>query len=170
MPSSNSQQVEALPAADLSTLPLSSSTTLQLMPADPEETIQSALINMKSWRGPLSAEGYLRREKHIGSTTLTHKGGLTNWILVDSVDKTRPRTILAACETILKRGIVAKKDCEVEDLITHAIGGVFTRDEYRGRGYAARMMQELGKTLQQWQQTDGRKGRFNVLYSDIGKV
>lgn len=40
----------------------------------------------------------------------------------------------------------------------------------RGKGYAARMMKELGTKLDTWQQEDGKRADFTVLYSDIGKV
>lgn len=52
----------------------------------------------------------------------------------------------------------------------HGVGSVFCADELRGRGYAGRMMKELGTVLKRWQQNAGVKSCFTVLYSDIGKV
>lgn len=58
----------------------------------------------------------------------------------------------------------------VEEVVSHVIGNVFCDPQLRGRGYAARMMEEIGEKLYTWQQEDGRKVDYTVLYSDIGKV
>ena len=58
----------------------------------------------------------------------------------------------------------------MENSVSHGIGSVFCNPEYRGRGYAQRMMAELGKKLDTWNQGQGTKTYFTVLYSDIGKV
>jgi hypothetical protein len=60
----------------------------------------------------------------------------------------------------------------VTEAITHGIGSVFCNPAYRGKGYAGRMLKELGVMLKQWQ-TDKSQGEkhcpFSILYSDIGK-
>lgn len=155
---------------DLTNLPDCKSSTLELVLATTEEWEACSHINGASWSGPLSFEAYLRREKHLSSQPLTKDGGITVWILVDSSDKHNPRRILSACETIKKPALVAYRGDSVEDTIAHSIGSVFCRPEYRGKGYAGKMMHELGKKLEKWQQSEGKKGTFNVLYSDIGKV
>ena len=58
----------------------------------------------------------------------------------------------------------------MKDVVSHGIGSVFCNPEYRRRGYAQRMMEELGKMLDTWNQERGKKTEFTVLYSDIGKV
>lgn len=56
--------------------------------------------------------------------------------------------------------------------ITHGIGSVFSQPKYRGKGYAARMLRELGPMLKSWQIDPTVPGRetvpFSILYSDIG--
>ncbi len=79
------------------------------------------------------------------------------------------RPILGSCESFRKRALVARAG-KLEDVISHGIGSVFCNPEYRGRGYAQRMIEELGKKLDTWNQKDGKKTDFTVLYSDIGKV
>jgi hypothetical protein len=118
----------------------------------------------------LTMPDYLRREEHLAQQNLSRGGGLTNFVLVDSTKPEDARDILAACETLRKRALVVEDDSEVQDVVSHGIGSVFCRSEYRGRGYAQRMIQELRSVLEQWQQEPGEKARFNVLFSDIGKV
>ena len=59
---------------------------------------------------------------------------------------------------------------KLEEKMVWGIGSVFVREEYRGKGYAGRMMDELGKRLETWGKGDEQKTAFTVLYSDIGKV
>ena len=58
----------------------------------------------------------------------------------------------------------------MEDVVSHGIGSVFCNPDYRRRGFAQRMIEELGKKLDTWNQEDRKKTDFTVLYSDIGKV
>ncbi|KAI9774283.1 MAG: hypothetical protein M1840_004177 [Geoglossum simile] len=102
---------------------------------------------------------------------------MTHWVLVDTPHLPGgERRVLASCETIRKRALVAYQTTEgvkVEEAVSHGIGSVFCPKEYRGRGYAGRMMRELSKLLRDWQ-VEGAAKRgmclFTVLYSDIGKV
>ena len=159
-------------AAPPSKLLDANSPELELVLATPEESIQCALLNYKSWSGPLAQEAYLRRERHLASQEAALNGAHSGWILVDKSDTKHPRTILAACESIKKRAFVARRGGEraVEEVVVFAIGSVFCREEYRGRGYAVRMMAELQERLETWQQKAGQKTTFTVLFSDIGKV
>jgi hypothetical protein len=52
--------------------------------------------------------------------------------------------------------------------VVHGIGSVFCPVEFRGRGYAGRMMELLGEKLRYWQSNNGCP--FSILFSDIGKV
>lgn len=113
---------------------------------------------------------YVRRETHLESQAFTKDGGITFWILVDTTIAPNERPILASCESLRKQALIAKGDGQVEDVISHGIGSVFCNPEYRGRGYAQRMINELGKKLDNWQQEEGKRASFTVLYSDIGKV
>lgn len=156
-------------ADSFSDLPPAESPLLTLAQATPKERNEAFTINGSSWRGALTIPQYLQREAHLSLQDLTKDGGITWWILVDSTKQPDSRTILSSCETLRKAALLAR-DGKVEEVTVHGIGSVFCRHEFRGRGYAGRMMQELGKKLQTWQQEDGKKGVFSVLYSDIGKM
>jgi len=139
---------------------------LQLVIATAEEAIAQSHKNATSWRGPLQLEAYLRRESHLASQAFTRDGGLTTWVLVSTAVDASKRKVLAGCETYRKRALVTKKG-QVEEVMAHGIGSVFS--EYRGRGYGARMMKELGEKLRTWQVAH-QPCLFSILYSDIGKV
>lgn len=148
-------------------LPEKSSPTLVLLHPTEQEKITIWNKNGESWRGALSVEAYLRREHHLSDQELTKEGGISYWILVDSAAK--DRIVLAACETYRKKALVARNR-EVEEVVSHGIGSVFSPPEFRGRGYASRMMKLLGEKLKTWQATDEEGCAFSILYSDIGKV
>ena len=152
-------------------LPHSSSASISLVPATLLERYQCWHINSHSWRGPLSVAQYLSREAFLERQLLTRDNQITYWILTDTAlapqrDGTRP--ILASCETLRKEGYLAE-DGHLKKLVTHGIGSVFCRHEYRGRGYASRMMTEVARTLETWQQQGASKAFFSILWSDIGR-
>ena len=153
-------------------LPSHKSPTLDLVNPTEEEKLLCWNLNGTSWRGALTLPTYLRREEHLAGQAFTRDGGITYWILVDTAASTpasSPRTILASCESLRKKALLATKDGKVEEVVSHGIGSVFCRPEFRGRGYAGRMMKELGSKLERWQQKEGSRASFTVLYSDIGK-
>lgn len=155
---------------DESSLPPAASPGLALVPATSHEWAQSSRLNADEWRGPLTIEQYMERETYLLSQNLTKDGAATCWILTSSdlpcgPDGTRP--MLASCETIRAEAYVARNG-KLEKIVAHGIGSVFTRAEHRGKGYAGRMMTELGNKLATWQQPNGSKAMFSVLYSDIG--
>ena len=159
------------PPALSSNLPLSTEPTLRLVEATSEEKIQAWTLNGQSWRGALSLPTYLDRERHLAAQSLTRHGGITYWALTHKPSpQGDPRVVLSTCEALRKRALVATKYRGVEEVICYGIGSVFCRNEYRRRGYARRMMKELGKRLEIWGQGKGEKTKFTVLYSDIGKV
>ncbi len=148
-------------------LPHSSSASISLVPATLLERYQCWHINSHSWRGPLSVAQYLSREAFLERQLLTRDNQITYWILTDTAlapqrDGTRP--ILASCETLRKEGYLAE-DGHLKKLVTHGIGSVFCRHEYRGRGYASRMMTEVARTLETWQQQGASKAFFSILWS-----
>ena len=156
-------------------LPLSTSPSLALV--HPTETEKLAIwqLNGQSWRGRLSLSDYYRREQVLDDQTLTRDGGMTFWALVDgasapsSSSSPAPRQILASCQSWKKRGLVGRGGV-VDEVVSHSIGNVFCDPALRGRGYAGRMMKELGMKLHMWQQDGGKETEFTVLFSDIGKV
>ncbi|MCJ1275773.1 hypothetical protein MMC21_003576 [Puttea exsequens] len=152
-----------------SELPSSDSHTLALLNPTQEEKLATWKLNGSQWKGAMSLPTYLRRERHLESQEFTRDGGITFWILVDTLAHPNTRPILASCETLRKRALIARGDGEVEDMISYGIGSVFCNPDYRGKGYAQRMITELGKKLDTWQQKEGKRANFTVLYSDIGK-
>ncbi|KAK3046936.1 hypothetical protein LTR09_011620 [Extremus antarcticus] len=149
-------------------LPDKNDPAIQLVVADQDEIIAQQEGNSIEWRGALSKEAYLRREVHLASTALTEDGGLTCWALVYQPSPDRKRQVLCGCETIRKKALVSR-DGKVEETTAHGIGSVFCPPEFRGKGYAGRMMSDLGKRLQSWQAEESRRVLFTVLFSDIGK-
>lgn len=150
--------------------PASTSNDLVVVPATELEYVQTWHLNAGEWRGPLSLEQYLRRERTLQTMDLTKDGRMTAWLLTSNQLPRRPdgtRAILACCETLLKHAYLAK-DGKIQEILAHGIASVYCRPEYRGSGYAGRMMVELGKSMETWQQPHGTKGTFSVLYSDIG--
>lgn len=157
-------------------LPTGTSPTLALVHPTEEEKVYQFKLNGGEWRGALTPEAYLRREDVLSQQELTRDGGITWWILVDTAAKQNAldsssslRLPLASCDTLRKRALVWQ-DGKVSEGVSHGIGSVFCAKELRGRGYAARLMQELGKALKTWQVDGDGECVASVLYSDIGKV
>jgi len=150
-------------------LPDASSPKLHLTHPTLEEREATWKLNFKSWGGPLDETQYIERETYLTTVPLARDGGVTHWILVDSSLPPNQRPILGSCESLRKRAWVSSKLGECQEVYTHGIGSVFCNPAYRGKRYASRMMQELGKILQTWQTTQTRPCLFSVLWSDIGK-
>lgn len=148
-------------------LPAGDCPTLALVEPTEEEKVLQWTKNAPAWRGALSVDAYIRREYFLSSQDLTKDGAQTWWVLVDTAAK--KRVPLAGCESFRKKAIVAR-DGQIKDVITHGIGSVFSPPEHRGKGYAGRMMQEIGKRLRTWQTSEKTDCLFSILYSDIGKV
>lgn len=149
-------------------LPDKNSADIRLVNPTEEELIAQQTANSSEWRGALSFEAYLRREVHLAHQLSTRDGGLTFWVLVHQTPGTSQRQVLCGCETYRKKALVSVNG-RVEEVIAHGVGSVFCPPTYRGRGYAGRMMADLGKRLQSWQSEADKRVLFSVLYSDIGK-
>jgi hypothetical protein len=154
----------------MSTLPDRDSPDLHLAVATPEEINAQQHANSNEWRGALSLPAYLRREEFLVDQTLTRDGGLTAWVLVYQPAGTdeKNRQVLCGCESIKKRALVASANT-VEAVTAHGVASVFCPPKYRGKGYAGRMIADLGEKLRTWQ-SNGQDNLFSVLWSDIGKV
>lgn len=158
-------------------LPPGDSPTLHLTPATPQERLAVLHLNSRAWKGPLDVTGYIAREDHLLQQQLTH-GRLVCWVLVDSREPENQRTILSSCETFRKGALVAV-DGAVRDVTALGVGSVYSRPEFRGMGYARRMMEELSGRLDngvvkgkknKCKDGEGEEGAaFSVLFSDIGK-
>jgi GNAT superfamily N-acetyltransferase len=156
-------------AAELPTLPAGDSPDLILVPATASERIASIRLNSVAWKGPLDVETYIQREDHLLQQRLT-RDGLTCWVLVDGREPEDSRTILSSCESYRKSALLAH-DGTVEKVSTHGVGSVYCRPEFRGKGYAKRMLEELSVKLETWgmEKEARRRSLFTVLFSDIGK-
>jgi hypothetical protein len=157
-------------------LPHGSSRDLALAHPTPEEKLIQFKLNAAEWRGALSLDTYLRREEVLSQQPLTKDGGITYWILIDKTARSNPldptsstRLPLASCESYCKKALVWR-DGKVQETVCHGIGSVFCAPHLRGRKYAQRLMQEVGKALQMHQTSESKECLFTVLFSDIGKV
>lgn len=150
-------------------LPSGDSPELVLTRATPTERVESIKLNSTEWKGPLDLDSYLAREDTLLQQRLT-KRGLICWILVDRRQPENARTILSSCETYRKTTMVARSG-KVEEAPAQGVGSVYCRPEFRGKGYAKRMLEELSKKIDKWQTEVEPKERplFSVLFSDIGK-
>lgn len=150
-------------------LPDSKSPSLYLTHPTREEMVETWKLNSVNWGTSLSQPDYLEREAHLMNVPVAKNGGITHWILVDRNLPPNQRPLLASCETLRKPVLVSRNGIVSEE-ITHGIGSVFSPPMFRGKGYASRMLKELGPALETWQVTE-KLGNcsFSVLYSDIGK-
>ncbi|KAL4787890.1 hypothetical protein BJX76DRAFT_248344 [Aspergillus varians] len=151
-------------------LPPGDSSELALAQATPKERVDSIKLNSAEWRGPLDLDAYLAREETLLQQRLT-KRGLICWILVDRRQPENARTIFGSCETYRKTIIVARGG-RVEEASAQGVGSVYCRPEFRGKGYAKRMLEELSKKMDTWQTEveHSEMPLFSILFSDIGKT
>lgn len=154
-------------------LPDATSETLVLTRPTDEEKRRTWTLNYREWGGALSLDQYLQREPYVTTIPLSRDGGMAHWILTtqdqETSTKASPpspqRPVLASCESIRKRVLVARPpplprgsgegaaddDGQVTEAIGYGIGSVYTYPEYRGRSYAKRMLKELGVVLRETQ-------------------
>jgi hypothetical protein len=150
-------------------LPDKNSPVLHLTHPTAREKAATWTLNCQNWGSALGLTSYLAREEYLTTVPLAKNGGITHWILVDSSLPPDTRPILASCESLRKRALVSKNG-KIQEVITHGIGSVFCNPEFRGKGYAGRMLKELGPVLKDWQTKETHKEcPFSILYSDIGK-
>lgn len=149
-------------------LPNKNSDDISLEVATPEELLAQQYINSVEWRGALDLETYIRREVFLANQDMTKDGALAGWVLVYQPPGGSQRQVLCGCETYRKKALVSRNG-QVEDTTCYGVGSVFCPPEFRGKGYAGRMMNDLGKKLRSWQGENVKKPLFSVLFSDIGK-
>ncbi|KAH7408994.1 hypothetical protein BKA64DRAFT_385501 [Cadophora sp. MPI-SDFR-AT-0126] len=150
-------------------LPLSNSPDLHLTHPTPSECQHIWTLAHQSWGDSLDLPQFLAESEYLLSVPLARDGGMTLWILVDRNLPPDERPILASCETFKKKALLSRED-GVQDVVIHGIASVFCDPAHRGRGYAVRMMREIGEVLRTWQIGVGETCAGSVLYSDIGKV
>lgn len=154
-----------------SQFPDASSPSLVLVEPTHAERLRVWTMTHPKWGAALTLDNYLGREVYLQTVPLAKEGGLTSWILTDGSLSPDERPILSSCESLRKRAIAASSTSgEIVDGIAHGVASVFTEPQFRGKGYASRMMKEVGEVLKKWQAEDEKKtALFSVLYSDIGK-
>lgn len=180
-------------------LPDASSPSLILTQPTHQECIRTWSQTHPKWGPALSLQDYLDRESYLSTVPVAKDGGITRWILTDPSLPPDHRPILSSCEALRKRAVYCKptadgKPPSVVDGLAHGMGSVWTDPQYRGKGYASRMMRELVARLREYEAGSGSStagsdagspsagsghdatGKlapgtplFSVLYSDIGK-
>ncbi|KAE9371603.1 hypothetical protein N431DRAFT_426250 [Stipitochalara longipes BDJ] len=152
--------------------PDSRSESLVLTHPTLEEKLATWNLNSVNWGAALSLPDYLQREQYLTTVPLARNGGITHWILVDRSLPPNERPLLASCES-LRKPVLASHNGVVTEAFTHGIGSVFSQPKFRGKGYASRMLRDLGPVLKNWQvdqsKPAGQTCPFSILYSDIGK-
>lgn len=167
-------------------LPSADAPSLTLALPTPEECRRVWTGHHQVWGGALSLEGYVKREFYLQTVPLAMNCGTTHWILTEAGLPPNERPIYSSCETLRKHGMAATlpagaPEPVVVDGIAHGIASVYTDPAYRGKGYAGRMLTDLGEKLKTWQVESSahvdtaathpdKKTLFSVLYSDIGKT
>lgn len=151
-----------------SPLPDALSQSLQLDHPTDRENKAIWTLTSNSWKDALPVDIYLKEQQHLMTVPLAKDGGITQWVLVDNNDPVDQRLLLASCETFRKRSWISDPDGNVSEVITHGVASVYSNPKYRGRGYASRLMRELGEVLPTWQ-TESASCAASVLFSDIGK-
>ncbi|CAG8974923.1 hypothetical protein HYALB_00006710 [Hymenoscyphus albidus] len=149
-------------------LPLSTFPNLGLAYPTKAEQLQIWTLNSKNWGTNLSLPDYLEREEHLSNMPQTRDGGITHWILTDKTLPENSRPILSSCESLRRHAIISYPNGTTKEVITHGIGSVFCSPDYRGRGYAGRML-SLVREILRTHQKDIAECPFSILYSDIGK-
>ncbi|KAH8681592.1 hypothetical protein BX600DRAFT_505259 [Xylariales sp. PMI_506] len=158
--------ITELPSADSSKLILTFPTEV--------EKRRTWSLNHREWGGGLDRDEYLGRERYLASLPLCVGGSMRYWILTDSSVPTDTRPVLASCETLKKKVLYAEPgSTELKEAVTYGIGSVFTAPQFRGKRYASRMLQELGKRLANGFENDENGKTYkpiaSALWSDIGK-
>ncbi|RFU76549.1 hypothetical protein TARUN_5713, partial [Trichoderma arundinaceum] len=152
--------------------PSSSSPTIILTNPTPQERIRTWTYSQPEWGNSLTVPEYLDREAYLLTIPLARDGGITNWILTDGAavpDASNERPVLASCETLRKRALVRGKDGVVRDAWAYGIASVFTYSEFRGRGYAGKMI-ELLRGYMAARHAEAGEPAFSILFSDIGRL
>lgn len=149
-------------------LPNATSNDLHLSHPTDEENTWIWELTSKKWKEALTPSSYLEASAYLMTVPRANDGGMTQWVLVDKNLPPGQRPLLASCETFRMRSLVSDAEGNVSETITHGIASVYCDPKYRGRGYASRLIKELGEVLPTWQ-TDTMKCAASVLFSGIGK-
>lgn len=132
---------------------------------DPETRRYTHLNNGETWKGILSLEDYVEREKVLGESEISQKNTFDEtkklypnsyqWLglkYFKLTDETLPATdkfskIASSCETLNRVGYCVHpgSNGNIEPCLVVCIGGVYTPPKNRGKGYAKAMIEGLNK-------------------------
>ncbi|GIJ99563.1 hypothetical protein Aspvir_001697 [Aspergillus viridinutans] len=147
-------------------LPDSTSPDLHLSHPTDEENLRIWKLTSNEWKDALTIPQYLEESAYLMAIPLARNKGMTQWILVDRTLAPNQRPILASCETFRKLSLLSYPMKHSQLVVVHGIASVYCNPDYRGRGYASRLLKELNKTLPTWQY-EGKPCVASVLFSDI---
>lgn len=125
--------------------------------------------NYIEWgRGGLSLKNYLKREQHLCNQTISRGGNSKYWtyeVFVPNQTSSDPTdgkwVSVSCCESLTRPALYKVAGKPVRTTVIHAIGAVFTPAEYRGKGYAKKLVDYVSKMF------DQRHGVFGPLYDQL---
>jgi GNAT superfamily N-acetyltransferase len=147
-------------------LPDSTSPELRLSHPTDEENRRIWQLTSNEWKDALTIPQYMEESAYLMTIPLADNKGMTQWILVDRSLAPNQRQILASCETFRKLSLISYPMKPSQLVVVHGIASVYCNPDYRGRGYASRLLKELSKSLPTWQ-CEGKPCVASVLFSDI---
>ncbi|QRV75288.1 protein phosphatase 2 (formerly 2A), catalytic subunit [Ceratobasidium sp. AG-Ba] len=111
-----------------------------LRSASRAQEIEARKQRSVEWARWLGLDGYLRKEERLEKLEHANKGKLVTWVLVSAEDP-ESLDILSTCTTY-RRDILTLPPNETKAIsgTGYAIASVFTPSQFRGKGYATRMM------------------------------
>jgi hypothetical protein len=158
------------------TPPAWDSPALALRPSSDDERVIQWSLCAKTW-GSGDIEEFVEGERRLATQLGIETGGIRHWILVDTAEHIQPgqqRTILSSLENLRRRAVYSYDDNgqrKVEDTTCYGVAAVHCPKDNRGRGYARRMVTEIGRLLRADIPNFGlEKCLFSVLYSGVGVV
>ncbi|GAV47968.1 hypothetical protein ZYGR_0I02640 [Zygosaccharomyces rouxii] len=152
---------------------------------NPKEIRATHAQNSATWKGPLTLESYVERERILGEASIARKNQLTE--VREEFPELAPMlgiryfalkdgdTIVSSCETLNRLGyfISPGESRNIEHNLMICVGGVFTPKEYRGKGYASCMVEKLMEYYDAIRDNPnaprGVKQLSFTLYSEVGE-
>lgn len=152
---------------------------------NPKEITITHVQNGANWKGPLNIESYVERERTTARSNLARKNELNE--ICKEFPQLAPMlgiryfavkdrdTIVSSCETLNRLGyfISPGESNNIEYNLAVCVGGVFTPEEYRGKGYASYMMKKLTEYYDNIRDAPNAPRGVNqltfTLYSEVGE-
>lgn len=159
---------------------------------DPELIRFTHERNSAKWKGKLSVDEYVERERLLGQENVCKYGGNTSlvqrfpasdgwlgikyFVLRDTAlpNESKFSQIVSSCETLNRPGFCYGASGTIEDMLVICIGGVFTPEQYRGRRYASTMIHKLNEFYDRVREKyAAANSKFwinsvTTLYSEVG--